>query len=219
MTFTLGVDVLRRQFQGRGVALPRVMELLDSSARRMGDLLGDLDDYVTVHFAGGLTVHPQRINLRAVCEEVVDEARLAHPDHEIELLRGENLLATVDPRRMRQLLRNLVENAVDHGASDRPVRVSVRHGTGACEITVTNEGTPLPEDVLSTLFEPFRRGPGSGSASQRGHMGLGLFIVKQIADAHGASIAVESTLEGTRFTMRLPTQPFILGTIDGAPAQ
>lgn len=98
------------------------------------------------------------------------------------------------------------------------ILAQARRLAGANDFLLSNEGMPIPEDVLPTLFEPFRRGPGSGSASQRAHMGLGLFIVMQIADAHGASVAVESTLYGTHFTMRLPTQPSFLGIIDGASA-
>jgi signal transduction histidine kinase len=71
-------------------------------------------------------------------------------------------------------------------------------------MSVTNEGEPIPEHAIPTLFEPFRRGPGTGSGKQRGHMGLGLFIVQQIAQAHGGSVSVESTLEGTCFTVSIP---------------
>ncbi len=68
-------------------------------------------------------------------------------------------------------------------------------------MVVSNEGEPIPEDVIPTLFQPFRRGPG---AEQRGHMGFGLFIVKQIAQAHEGNIGVQSTPLGTHFSVFIP---------------
>ena len=80
----------------------------------------------------------------------------------------------------------------------------MKRATGACIITVSNDGEPIPEHMIPTLFEPFRRGPGTGTAQQRGHMGLGLYIVKRIAEAHNASIGVVSTPHGTHFSVYIP---------------
>lgn len=107
--------------------------------------------------------------------------------------------------RLRQLLTNLLNNAVAYGAPDRPVRVAAQRVTGAFVLTVTNEGQPIPEHGIATLFEPFRRGPTSDDGEQlRGHMGLGLSIVQQIVWAHGGRVFVESTRERTRFTACFP---------------
>jgi signal transduction histidine kinase len=201
-----GVTVLRRRFKDLGAVPPRVIDILESSSARMTDLLNDLSDYTTAQLKGALPVTREHTNLRGLCEEVVHAAQLAHPDRAIELVPGENISANIDPGRKRQLITNLINNAVTYGAADRPVRVAVNRVTGACVITVSNEGEPIPEDVIPTLFEPFRRGPRAGTAQQRGHMGLGLFIVQQIAHAHDASIDVQSTPQGTHFSVYIPTQ-------------
>ncbi len=69
---------------------------------------------------------------------------------------------------------------------------------------MSNEGQPIPEQSIPTLLHPFRRGPGTGHAQQRGHMGLGLFIVHQIVQAHEGRVDVESTPGGTHFRVFIP---------------
>jgi signal transduction histidine kinase len=199
-----GVEVMRRHFTNLGAAPPRMIDTLKSSSERMGDLLNDLDDYTATQVHGLLPIERQHTNVRAICEEVVHAEQLAHPHRLVELLPGENISAFVDPRRNRQLLTNLINNALTYGAADRPVRVSLRRVTRACVITVSNEGDPIPEEAIPLLFEPFRRGPGKGNGRQRGHMGLGLFIVQQIVEAHDGTIGVESTPQGTHFSVYIP---------------
>jgi signal transduction histidine kinase len=164
----------------------------------------DLDDYTISQLQGRLPVQREWINLRDLCLDVVHATRLGRPGRQIDLEPGENLGAYVDPKRKRQVLTNLISNALDHGAPDRPVRVSLRRVTGGCVIVVSNEGDPIPRDVLPSLFEPFRRGPDGGPAQHRGHMGLGLYIVQQIVQAHEGRVDVESTPSGTHFMVFIP---------------
>ena len=84
-----------------------------------------------------------------------------------------------------------------------PVRVSLEGNGEAVELRVRNEGTAVPPDVFPVLFEPFTRGT-SDNANRPG-LGLGLYITKQIALAHGGDIHVESSDQtGTQFTVVLP---------------
>jgi signal transduction histidine kinase len=205
-SISVSVGVLRRAFADLGALPPRVLDVLESSSARMRDLLNDLDDYTATQMGGVLQIQREHVDLRVLCEGVVHDAQLAHPAHVVELAAGERISAYVDPRRTQQLLTNLINNAVTYGAVDRPVRVSAKRVTGACILTVANEGEPIPENQIPLLFEPFRRGPGAGSPQQRGHMGLGLFIVEQIAQAHEASVQVESTPEATHFSVVIPTR-------------
>jgi signal transduction histidine kinase len=178
-----------------------IVAAIRSSITRMTGLLNDLDDYTATQVGGTIPISREHVNVRAVCEEAVEEARLAHPTRLIELEPGENIAGDVDPRRVHQLLTNLLSNAVTYGAQDRPVRVSLRRSYGSCVVTVSNEGEPIPEDIVPFLFQPFRRGP---RADAERHMGLGLFIVQQLAHAHGGGVAVRSTPEGTHFSVHLP---------------
>jgi signal transduction histidine kinase len=198
-----GVAVLESHFKKLGAVPPHTVEILRSASARMAGLLADLDDYTVSQLRGLLPVSREWVNLRDLCEEVVRVAQAAHPERVIELEPGENIGAWVDPRRKRQVLTNLIDNALAHGATARPVRVSLKRITGGCVMTVSNEGEPIPRDMLPSLFEPFRRGPGAGT-EHRGHMGLGLFIVQQIVQAHEGRIDVESTPRGTNFMVFIP---------------
>jgi sigma-B regulation protein RsbU (phosphoserine phosphatase) len=105
---------------------------------------------------------------------------------------------------MEQVVSNLVSNALKHGDPGRPVDVKVHAEGSDIVLAVTNDGAPIPTDILGKLFEPFRRGSTPEPRGRRG-LGLGLYIVRQIALAHGGSVAVESTVDtGTVFTVRLP---------------
>lgn len=184
----------------------RIITLLQSSAARMAALLNDLDDYAATQLDGRLSISRERLNVRALCEKASEEARLAYPTRQVELTPGENIAADVDPRRFQQMLQNLLGNALTYGAPDRPVRVSLLRSFGYCIATVSNEGDPIPEGIIPLLFQPFRRGPRTGDVRHRGHMGLGLFIVQQIALAHGGDVHVESSPQGTHFSVHIPVK-------------
>jgi signal transduction histidine kinase len=98
---------------------------------------------------------------------------------------------------------NLVANALAHGAADQPVEVTIA-GDHDVTLSVRNRGPAIPPELVTTIFEPFRRGPGVERSRTRG-LGLGLYIADQIVRAHGGAISVDSTDErGTLFTVRVP---------------
>jgi signal transduction histidine kinase len=204
-TVCMGVELLRRQFEQLGARPPRTVDILRLASSRMEELLSDLDDYSVTRLEGHLSIERQRVNLREICDEVVQAAQVAHPERAIELEPGENILAHVDPKRKRQLLTNLLDNSLTYGAADRPVRISLRRVTGGCVMKVSNEGEPIPEDVIPNLFQPFQRGPGTGSARGSRHLGLGLYIVRQITQAHEGAVDVTSTPQETQFSVFTPS--------------
>lgn len=97
---------------------------------------------------------------------------------------------------------NLISNAVSHGAPGTPIVVQARQEAEQFVLAVTNHGPPIPTDARERLFQPFARGSTEGR--QQG-LGLGLFIVSEIAKAHGGTINVVSTDGGTTFTFSMPT--------------
>jgi signal transduction histidine kinase len=101
---------------------------------------------------------------------------------------------------------NLVGNALLHGDSTTPVRLSIKGDTEVVVLAVNNQGRTINEELIPVVFEPFRRG--EGASARPGGIGLGLHIVKQIVTAHGGSVSVRSSAEeGTTFYVVLPRPP------------
>ena len=113
----------------------------------------------------------------------------------------------MDAARLRQVLSNLLGNALQHGSEGGPIELSAHSDGSIVVFSVHNEGAPIPSDMLATIFDPLVRRATPESAAHRvpGSIGLGLYIVREIVLAHGGTIDVVSTRqEGTRFTVRLP---------------
>jgi signal transduction histidine kinase len=112
-----------------------------------------------------------------------------------------------DASRMKQVLSNLVTNAARYGDPGGPVMVSLNGTEAELRLSVENPGPPIPKESIELLFEPLRRGAGSDVSPERTSMGLGLFIVRQVAQAHGGTVVVDSSDGRTIFTVVLPRMP------------
>jgi signal transduction histidine kinase len=112
------------------------------------------------------------------------------------------LRGTFDPDRVMQCLGNLVGNALQHGEDPIVVEASECDDRRAVITRVTNRGDPLPPEVLRKCFEPF-----VSSGAPRAGLGLGLYIVGEIARAHGATCDVSSDEAATSFVIRWPRTP------------
>jgi signal transduction histidine kinase len=120
----------------------------------------------------------------------------------------ESAVGEFDAPRIEQVFSNLISNAVHHGNKRSPVSVSVESAQSEVVFSVHNEGTPIPKEVLPTIFQPLKRyTPGVGAAQlANGGLGLGLHIASEIVEAHQGKIEVESGSAGTTFTVRLPKE-------------
>jgi sigma-B regulation protein RsbU (phosphoserine phosphatase) len=173
------------------------------AAKRATRLIGDLLDFTQARVGAGLTFMPTACDLHEVVGEAIDELRLAYPDRALQHVRTGDGRCSADASRLVQLVGNLVSNAVSHGRHETPVMVTT-NGTRADALTlaVHNDGEAIPSTLLPSLFEPMTRG---AKASSGRSVGLGLFIVREIAKAHGGTVAVLSNeSEGTTFTVTLP---------------
>jgi signal transduction histidine kinase len=107
---------------------------------------------------------------------------------------------------MAEVVSNLAGNALAYSPAESVVDVAVSGSDGVIELAVHNAGAAIPKEAQKKIFTPFQRGaaPGAGPPELRG-LGLGLFIVGEIARAHGGTVAVASSAqEGTTFTVRIP---------------
>ena len=193
--------------EGLPEAVARRVAAVDSSMERMNDLIGTLLDFTESRFKGAITIARTATDLKLICARVVREQQAESPRRTI-LERCEGPIeGTWDPVRLEQVVSNLLSNALKHGNPAGRVEVRARVDGGDVVLEVANEGRLIPTDVLGKLFEPFWRGSAAEPVGRRG-LGLGLYIVRQIAIAHGGSVAAESTREGgTVFTVRLPRDP------------
>ena len=186
----------------------RVAGVMRAATKRMGTLIDDVMDLARARLGGGgigARIAPVD-NLEAALRDVVNELRAAHPGREI--VDTIVVAETVDCDRMRvqQLLSNLLGNAISHGATNVPVTVDVHIDDDAGErlsISVSNGGPGIPCETLSKIFEPFWR---PASSQPGGGLGLGLYICREITQAHGGELSVSSTDRLTRFNALLPVR-------------
>jgi len=179
----------------------QAIERVDRSVQRAERLIRDLLGFTQARFGGSIAVKPDVADLHEVAAEAVQELSAAFPERKIVHERLGPGMCKADTDRIAQALGNLVANAVNYGRPDSPVRVRTDGTAPEFLISVHNDGEPIREDLRTTLFEPMVRGAAAGT---RG-VGLGLFIVREVAKAHAGAVTLASSAgEGTTFTLRLP---------------
>jgi len=180
-----------------------IIGMIKNSSLRMEELIANVLDFARVRLGGGLALDLKDVLIEPVLLHVVDELRITFPERTITLDFEVREMINCDADRISQLLSNLVANALTHGSIDQPVKVVARIELNNFELSVSNGGKPIPEEVLETLFEPFTRE--ASSPSQQG-LGLGLYIASQIARAHGGNLKATSSATETRFTFLMPVE-------------
>jgi signal transduction histidine kinase len=175
------------------------------SGAAMQTLLDDLVDFNRARLGLGIRVVPSDMDLAAVVADELEQWRGAHPDRRIELAATGDHRGRWDGARLQQLLRNVVSNATRYGFPDTPVRVALRGEEADVRLEVTNRGPTIEPSDLSQIFDPLKRGSARGdSHDAQSGLGLGLFIVREIARAHGGEVEVRSGGGETTFAVRLP---------------
>jgi PAS domain S-box-containing protein len=176
---------------------------IQSSAERAIRLIRDLLDFTQARLGGGIPVSRKAMDVHGLTRQVVDEVQLVHPERRIDVRAQGEGRGEWDPDRLAQVMSNLLSNALSYSPPDTPVTVSTCGEDEAVVLEVHNEGTPIPPELLPRLFEPMERGTIQKDRVGRS-IGLGLFIVRNIVQAHGGTITVRSGVEGTTFIVRLP---------------
>jgi signal transduction histidine kinase len=179
------------------------LALIGDETARLAELVGDVLDTSRIE-AGTFSYRFEEVDLGRVVHEAIDTATLAQQDVPV-VASVHGALPTIrgDRARLRQVLGNLIENAVKYSPEGGEVRVSAAAANGAVKIAVRDAGPGIPRDQQARIFEKFGRVDVAG-ASKPG-TGLGLFIARSIAEAHGGSLDVASATDaGSTFTLTLP---------------
>lgn len=199
--------VLRGNLEVLGIAaLPAeereaIIAETDQESRRMSRILADL--LLLSQVDSRLILDLATVDLTALVASVVDHERARFPKREIGFERGGAVLVEADEQRLRQILENLVENAAWYSTAGRSIDISVRGDGRFAMVEVKDHGPGMSDDETKRAFERFFR----GSRSRRQHAdgsGLGLSIVRHIAEAHGGGVALTSSQAGTTVKVELP---------------
>jgi signal transduction histidine kinase len=168
--------------------------------RRIDRMIQELLDASRANAGVGITLNLERVEAGSLAREVIGDLTLRAGDRFV-LEAKEPVHGWWDPERVKQALNNLLENAVKYGAEDSRITCRVGCTAGRLFLSVHNLGEPIPPETIPVLFQPFRRAL-SAERSTKSGWGLGLVMVQAIAEAHGGSVAVESSAsEGTVFTL------------------
>ncbi len=175
------------------------------SASSLKALLDDLLDFNRTKLGLGITISPAAVDLAEAFSAELEQLRVANAGRSIVLEANGDVSGVWDVNRLNQLLDNLVVNAFKYGAFSSPVKVVLSGLPGEVKVAVHNHGAKIEPATLAQIFEPLKRGlDGQLVSGTDGSMGLGLYIAREIATAHGGDIAANSDENETVFTVRLP---------------
>jgi two-component system, OmpR family, sensor kinase len=188
----------------------RAMTRIEEEAARMGVLVEDL---LTLARLDEVRDRPaEAVDVAQLVEDAAADTRALDPARTIEVDAGPEAIVLGDANQLRQVLANLLGNAVVHTPAGVPIEIAVRRDDGSVELEVRDHGPGLPTDHPDELFERFWRrgaeraeGNGEPGAPERRGAGLGLAIVAGIVAAHGGSVrAANASGGGASFVVRLP---------------
>jgi len=202
---SFAADLARRSHAG---PMPEVeakqFERIKEATRRQAEMIEELLDATRLE-SRQLAIEPAEIDVAAIAREVCDRMRNVTQGHSVCIqVSGSSQAAWADPRRVEQVIANLLSNASKYGDAGTEIRVDVDGGGDQVEVTVTNRGRGIPADEVPGLFQRFMRSKTSRASGIAG-IGLGLYICRGIVEALGGRMWAESTPgETTSFHFTLP---------------
>lgn len=193
------IDLMRRMGEGDPESLDVIQEELNRMTRLVGDLL-----LLARADSGGLPLERKVVELDNILFDVYRQVTVPEPPVIVELTAVDQITVLGDDDRLKQLLLNLVDNAIKYTPPGGRVTISLSKKAGWAHVEVADTGIGIPPENLPHIFERFYRVDKARTRSQGGS-GLGLSIAKWIAQAHGGAIRVTSEMGvGTTFTLTLP---------------
>ena len=183
----------------------KIFSRILSSSERMARMIEQLLDVTRIRAGNGLVLKRGEVDLKAVCRQIIGEVRTTHGDCKIQLKVIGSALGFWDADRLAQALSNLIGNAIQHASGPPVVQLEIDgDDDDRVRFSVRNEGA-IAQSLVPTIFDPFRRA--EHASRKTAGLGLGLYITKEIAEAHGGEVRLHSSeVSGTTFTIELPRQ-------------
>jgi PAS domain S-box-containing protein len=182
------------------------LDIVRRNAKLQAQLIEDILDVSRI-ITGKLTIEPQPLNVAALVETALSGVAPAAALKQIEVMRDIPELPTIsgDPKRLQQVLGNVLSNAINFTPDQGEVRVSCAVNVDTLVIEIRDSGVGIPSELLPHIFDRFRQGD-SGSTRRHGGLGLGLAIARSLVELHGGDIQAYSdgAGRGTLFRIRLP---------------
>jgi signal transduction histidine kinase len=201
---SMSTELLLRKTALQGDAL-QCASNIQRGAGHMTMMVSDLLELVRSRLGKSLPIEPEPMDLGQAAREAIARACAGQPECDPTLVTQGDTQGTWDPRRLDQMLQNLIGNALQHGSSKREVTMTLHGDAASVRLTVHNDGTPIPAEAIPTIFDPLMRSANEELGEPSTSLGLGLFIVKEVVEAHRGTIEVTSSeVEGTTFTVVLP---------------
>ena len=201
---SMSTELLLRKAKLEGDALTCAVNI-KHGARHMAAMVGDLLELVRSRLGKSLPIERAPMDLADAAHAAIAEACAGNPECDPTVHVKGDTRGAWDAGRVSQLLQNLIGNALQHGLNKRDVTVTLTGEPDAVRLTVHNYGAPIPEEAIGTIFDPLVRSADEQLGQPSTSLGLGLFIVKEVVDAHGGTIEVSSSeADGTLFTVVLP---------------
>lgn len=194
----------------------RWLTIISDEAQRLERLINDLLDLSMIE-TKQVQMRFKQVDISKVIQDTIT---VLHPyaqkqNVKMEVYIPRDLpLVNADEDRLRQVLTNLVDNAIKYSREGGKVKIKVNRNEGEIRVTVIDNGVGIPENELNRIFERFYR-VGKGRGAKHGGRGLGLAIAKHIVEAHGGTIVARSNLgKGSRFIFTIPTEDIWGGELE-----
>ena len=217
LTSILGWAVLARTLPPGSPELDQALQTIERNARAQKLLIDDLLE-MSRAMGGKLQIRVGDVSLDETLAAAVDSLRPVADERHITLDVADTRAGVIqaDPDRLREVISNLLSNALKFTPREGHVWVSARRTGNRAEIRIRDDGEGIPEEFLPHVFEPFKQADASVTR-RHGGLGLGLAIVKQLVEAHGGTIRAASAGKGrgATFTIELPTKPSQVVTAAG----